>query len=509
MKIANRILNILVLLLALGAATGSFFLFQKREQITKGRQMMSEAVVKTVKTIDPAAKISVEEMSIAKPAADLAAPLKVLEDNTKKIVDQRNKIAAAVAEISNAVMGWSGDKAKKGEEFADYAATTPPPPPAEEAADPKAPADSKAPADPKAPANPKAAPAPKAPAAPVETLLEQNTKMVVARGKYYIDRNLKVQNGINRLVDALKGKRISPADFTPDGDKNNQKLVANFDALLARARMFVHRYNSFETHLSKVAKALKFKTKPALSHSLSNGVFDKNLKVHMAYTRAFAEEKEKLEKENSKLKTEIKDLNDQIADLTKQLRNEQKKVADRSNQLEKARKEIDRLKDIIDPTWREREGRKGDKIVVKDETPLLRKLRGKVTHVNEKFGFVTVNLGQNNEFEDIKIDVDTGKQVPTKRKVGIPTDAVMTVATSLEPGKADYVCRLVVLRVGKDATIANIVANGGSRMPKVGDIVFFSESDVKQMKEIRNAAKSDKSDSAASAKSAEDALLDM
>ena len=102
MKIANRILNILVLLLALGAATGSFFLFQKREQITKGRQMMSEAVVKTVKTIDPAAKISVEEMSIAKPAADLAAPLKVLEDNTKKIVDQRNKIAAAVAEISNA-----------------------------------------------------------------------------------------------------------------------------------------------------------------------------------------------------------------------------------------------------------------------------------------------------------------------------------------------------------------------------------------------------------------------
>lgn len=505
MKIANRILNILVLLLALGAATGSFFLFQKREQITKGRQMMSEAVVKTVKTIDPAAKISVEEMSIAKPAADLAAPLKVLEDNTKKIVDQRNKIAAAVAEISNAVMGWSGDKAKKGEEFADYAATTPPPPPAEEAADPKAPANPKAPADPKA----APAPAPKAPAAPVETLLEQNTKMVVARGKYYIDRNRKVQNGINQLVDALKGKRISPADFTPDGDKNNQKLVANFNALLARARMFVQRYNSFESHLRNVANTLQFKTKPALSHSLSNGDFNKNLNVHMANTRAFAAEKKRLENENRKLKTQIKSLNNQIAYLNKQLSNEKNKVADRSKQLEKARKEIDRLKDIIDPTWREREGRKGDKIVVKDETPLLRKLRGKVTHVNEKFGFVTVDLGKNNEFEDIKIDVDTGKQVPTKRKVGIPTDAVMTVATSLEPGKADYVCRLVVLRVGKDATIANIVANGGSRIPKVGDIVFFSESDVKQMKEIRNAAKSDKSDSAASAKSAEDALLDM
>ncbi|MBR2426330.1 MAG: hypothetical protein IKB16_06275 [Lentisphaeria bacterium] len=474
MKIASRILNILVLLLAVGAAVCAFFLFQKREQITKGRQMMSEAVVKTVKTIDPTAKISAEEMSIAKPAADLAAPLKVLEDNTKKIVDQRNKIAAAVAEISNSVMGWSGAKAKKGEEFADYAATT-------------------------------------APDGKTSSLLDDNTKMVSARGKYYIERNKKVQAGINNLVNVLKGKKPSASDFTPDGDKDNRKLVANFNALAAQARLFVQRYGKFENHLRTVANTLQFKTKPALGYNLKESDFTKNLNTHMAHVRAYANERKKLEAENKKLKAQLSSLKNQITALNNKLNAEKEKVAERDGQLDKATKEIERLKDIIDPSWRERAGKKGDKKVAVDETPMLRKLRGKITQVNEKFGFVTINLGNSNEFDDIRIDTDTGKSVPTKRKVGIPTDAIMTVASSLEPGKADYICRLVVLRVGTDSTIANIVVNSGGRMPKVGDMVFFSESDVKQMKENRNTSKTtdSKTSSKASKTAEEDALLGL
>ena len=474
MKIANRILNILVLIAALGAAVCAFFLFQKREQITKGRQMMSEAVVKTVKTIDPAAKISVDDMSIAKPAADLAAPLKVLEDNTQKIVDQRNKIAASVAAISNSVMGWKDAKAKKGEDFSDYAAVV-----ASTDKDGKA----------------------------VASSLDQNTALVSARGKYYIDRNSKVQAGINQLVNTLKGKRISPADFTPDGDKDNKKLVANMNALVARARMVMNRYSAFSRQFAQIAKSMGFKD-DSLDVNLKDVDFNKNLNKYVTNVKKFVAEKKKLEAENKRLKGQIANLNKQIGSLNNKVNAEKKNVAKLNGDLTKAQKEIERLKDIIDPTWREREGQKNVAKTAVDETPLLRKLRGKIVSVNEKFGFVVINLGKVNKFEDIKIDIDTGKEVPTVRKVGVPEYGILTVASSLDPGKADYVCRLTVLRVGNDSSIANIIVTRGGRMPKVGDVVFFSESDVRQMKEMRNGAKKAPAAAPASKKS-EDAVLNM
>ena len=474
MKIANRILNILVLIAALGAAVCAFFLFQKREQITKGRQMMSEAVVKTVKTIDPAAKISVDDMSIAKPAADLAAPLKVLEDNTQKIVDQRNKIAASVAAISNSVMGWKDAKAKKGEDFSDYAAVV-----ASTDKDGKA----------------------------VASSLDQNTALVSARGKYYIDRNSKVQAGINQLVNTLKGKRISPADFTPDGDKDNKKIVANMNALVARARMVMNRYSAFSRQFAQIAKSMGFKD-DSLDVNLKDGDFNKNLNKYVTNVKKFVAEKKKLEAENKRLKGQIANLNKQIGSLNDKVNAEKKNVAKLNGDLTKAQKEIERLKDIIDPTWREREGQKNVAKTAVDETPLLRKLRGKIVSVNEKFGFVVINLGKVNKFEDIKIDIDTGKEVPTVRKVGVPEYGILTVASSLDPGKADYVCRLTVLRVGNDSSIANIIVTRGGRMPKVGDVVFFSESDVRQMKEMRNGAKKAPAAAPASKKS-EDAVLNM
>ena len=195
--------------------------------------------------------------------------------------------------------------------------------------------------------------------------------------------------------------------------------------------------------------------------------------------------------------------------MTRRLKNGRKsypKIQKKEAEILKLRKEIERLKDIIDPTWREREGQKNVAKTAVDDTPLLRKLRGKVISVNEKFGFVVINLGKVNQFEDIKIDIDTGKEVPTVRKVGIPNDGIMTVASSLEPGKADYVCRLTILRVGNDSAIANIIVTRGGRLPKVGDVVFFSESDIRQMKEMRNGA--NKANAPAS-KSVEDALLKM
>ena len=475
MKIANRILNILVLIAALGAAVCAFFLFQKREQITKGRQMMSEAVVKTVKTIDPTVKISVDDMSIAKPAADLAAPLKVLEDNTQKIVDQRNKIAASVAAISNAVMGWKGDKAKKGEDFSDYAAT---------------------------------ASTTDASGKPVLSQLDQNTALVSARGKYYIDRNNKVQAGINQIVSTLKGKRISPVDFTPDGDKDNRKLVANLNTLNQRAKMVMNRYSAFTKLLAAFARMMGFKG-DSLDVNLKDGEFNKNLDKYSKNVKAFIAEKKKLEAENKELKEQINTLKGQIKELNTNLDNEKANVTKLNGDLTKAQKEIERLKDIIDPTWREREGQKNVAKKDVDETPLLRKLRGKVVSVNEKFGFVVINLGLVNQFEDIKIDIDTGKEIPTVRKVAVPADGILTVASSLEPGKADYVCRLMVFRVGKDSSIANIVITKGGRMPKVGDVVFFSESDVRQMKEMRNNAKKAPAKKAPASKSVEDALLNM
>ena len=76
MGIANKVVNILVLIAAIGAAVCAFMLWQKREQITKGHEMLSEAIIAAVNKIDPKGQqIKKESMSIQLPATPLSSIL--------------------------------------------------------------------------------------------------------------------------------------------------------------------------------------------------------------------------------------------------------------------------------------------------------------------------------------------------------------------------------------------------------------------------------------------------
>ena len=155
------------------------------------------------------------------------------------------------------------------------------------------------------------------------------------------------------------------------------------------------------------------------------------------------------------------------------------------------------MKDIIDPSWRNQVGANAKAGAAQIDTALLRKLVGKVTFINEKYGFVEIDLGKANTVQDKKIDVNTGKQVSVDKVIGIPADGIMTVATSLDPNTANYVARVLIVKVGDKSSIANIIPMPGAAAPKVGDVVFFSESDMVQMRAIREIAAKKAADAAA------------
>lgn len=448
MKVASRILNILVLIAAIGAAVCAYILFEKREQITLGRQYMAQSVVKTVRTIDPEVKISADQMSIKKPAADLKAPLTVLENNAKKIVEQRNRIAQAVADMTNGILELQGDNAKTEKDFTPYKAT-------EE--------------------------------------LNKAVQDVLARGQYYTERNQKVQQGLNKVISALNGDLVPADDFTYAGDPDNSKVESHLNNLAERAGKYVKRHDELTKHASNVATILELENNPSLHYNLDDTAFAEAVKTHIEGVNAFAEEKKKLEARVKELEEQNKKLEKKVSELEKRL----KRYKDIEKQLADANKEIERLKDIIDPSWRNQVGANVKNGAAQIDTALLRKLVGKVTFVNDKYGFVEIDLGKANTVQDKKIDVNTGKQVSVDKVIGIPADGIMTVATSLDPNTANYVARVLIVKVGDKSSIANIIPMPGAAAPKVGDVVFFSESDMVQMRAIREIAAKKAADAAA------------
>ena len=108
MKVANIVLSILILLLALASAVFSYFLFEKRDSMIKGWEKMAATINSASSSMDNtsgtsiAKSLTVEELSHEK-YAELDSKLKKLVEQSSKIIEERNDMADALRSMGSIV----------------------------------------------------------------------------------------------------------------------------------------------------------------------------------------------------------------------------------------------------------------------------------------------------------------------------------------------------------------------------------------------------------------------
>lgn len=455
MGIANKIINILVLIAAIGAAVCAFLLWQKREQITKGREMLSGAIVQAVDKIGPKGQIQGDSMSIKLEADQLKDPVEVLRKNIEKICKQRDELAKAFAEVVNSVNALSSSMEAQAQlnaaDLVDYDK--------------------------------------------YGAKCDEGVALVTARVNYYRQRSEIMRRGLKELSAALELAGLSDKKFW-----DNDALKGDLAAQARQAADFSARFHKYSRHIvtttEKLRKAVaddeaKLK-KPSLGLGSKN--WQKELEANMAGISTVAEKLVAFREAVEKLKSENDELRKQLSEKDALLKKKDKEIAALTKDLAEAKAEIKRLKKIIDPSSDE-DGNSAEAAQQTDYTA-VRKLVGKITYVNPTYGFVTIDLGLKSTIKAIGVDGNTFNRI-----VPLPQNAIMTVATSLDPADAKYVARISVARIGLDSSIANVLPVPGSAAPKVGDIVFFSESDIRQMMAIRELELKQREEAAASERS--------
>ena len=95
--------------------------------------------------------------------------------------------------------------------------------------------------------------------------------------------------------------------------------------------------------------------------------------------------------------------------------------------------------------------------------------------MNEQYGYITVDIGSESE-----VVRTSGERI----RVSVPEGALLTIATSLDPDTAKYVCKAQVIRLRANASVATVLASPGGSFtyPSVGDVVYFSQDDIATMK---------------------------
>ena len=104
MKVANIILSILILILALASAAFSYFLFEKRDALLNGWNKMATTIQNSSKELDKhsgtkvAGGLTPEELSHEK-YSELDSKLQKLTDQSRKVILERDKLADALRGI--------------------------------------------------------------------------------------------------------------------------------------------------------------------------------------------------------------------------------------------------------------------------------------------------------------------------------------------------------------------------------------------------------------------------
>ena len=452
MGIANRIINILVLLAAIGAIVLSYMLFQKRGDMTKGREMMAQAIVdNTQLLISKESKenkanfaFTKEDFRVDKPADKLAGPLNKFKKAAVNALDVRKALAAEIVDLASIVLD-------EGQEDVDFI----------KGLDRNAFEDSFGREN--------------VCGAISKRIGERMTRNANARKAFF--------ESLISLTKDFKLPDLDAAQLTTkdEGIAYAKKAVENISKKGLGA---LEKSETLAEHIGKVSDIVKIS-----SPSLDND----------GYADALKEQREALDKhmqlfeenirEKEKLAGEVKELTAKTEELNSQIEEEKKVIAENEKKLAENAKEIQRLRDIITPKKKEvAEGEeeeddeeKAASAAGKGNAPsnyiLLKNLQAKVVFVNEKLGFVIVDLGTGT-----KVEIKDADGKAKQHSVQLPPNGILTVATSLNPGQAHFSGKIQLVNMGEKESVANILPTPGNKIPSVGDVVYFSSYDLESIR---------------------------
>ena len=446
MSKASKIINIFIFVFAIVVVVFGVLLFQKREQITQARSDIAATVEKVSRQIDSSAAIPADDLKISKTPAEVKEAMVKLESAVSKIIKQRNAIADNLTEVTNTVLEKAfygeGDEpyiVEEGSIAADYRSYD-------------------------------------------KTLADIKTH-VGERMEYFYVRDKHLSEFMSK-DGANLGMPARNYAFSAD----NSKLANSLNELLTKTNDTVERMKAFRGHIVTVSSQI---TPDAKELDLNSQEYNRLLKENVTTVEEFVNRHNELIKDNEALRERVVRAEAGLSSAEEDTSAYKKVAEDASQKLAEAEKEIRRLRIIIDPT-----GSGEDDELRNINFSVLKDLVGKVVYVNEQYGYITIDIGS-----ESSVIRSSGERL----RAAVPEGALLTVATSLDADTAKFICKAQVIRIRANASVATILASPGGTFnyPKVGDVVYFSQSDIISMKTAHEEAMRKKAEERAAAEQAQ------
>ena len=423
MSKASKIINIFIFVFAIVVVVFGVLLFQKREQITQARSDIADTVEKVSRKIDSSAVIPADDLKISKTPAEVKEAMVKLESAADKIVKQRNAIAENLTDVTNTVL-----------EKAFYA----------EGDEPFI----------------------------VESGSVTNYKLTdgtLAEIKTHIGERMEYFNVRDKHLSEFMSKDGANLDMPARNyafSADNAKLANSLNELLAKTNDTVERMKAFRLHIVSVSNQISPDSKEL---DLSSQEYNRLLRENITTVEAFVNKHKQLEEDNKALLERVERAERGLTTADENTANFKKIAEELSQKLAKAEEEIKRLRAIIDPTG------SGEENALNVDFAVLKDLVGKVVYVNEQYGYITVDIGS-----ESNVLRSNGERL----RAAVPEGAILTVATSLDPDTAKYICKAQVIRLRANASVATVLASPGGSFsyPSIGDVVYFSQADIATMK---------------------------
>ncbi|WP_176013674.1 hypothetical protein [Victivallis sp. Marseille-Q1083] len=156
-----------------------------------------------------------------------------------------------------------------------------------------------------------------------------------------------------------------------------------------------------------------------------------------------------------------------ISALQKEVTNRDGNITELKGEVSKLNTDIDRLKRVLDPDHPENI----PPLWADGSADVRRATQGKVLEINDKFGFIVIDLGKNTRV----MQQLGGKSVDIDPQIA--EDMTMVVTRGLDGTDSQYIGRVKIFKVEDDCAFAQMESSSDKKI-RVGDTVFFSDSDI-------------------------------
>lgn len=232
----------------------------------------------------------------------------------------------------------------------------------------------------------------------------------------------------------------------------------NYQAIDDRINTLLRRDQEFTDGVTRIARA--FGVTRALPLDPAH---------HVATLEAVRKDADALKRRANELNAQLTEARNRIKNLEQVLKERNGQISDLTAQRDRKNRELFRICQAL--------GLEAPRVPIDDgSAEALQMVRtqekGKVIEIDRKFGFLVISLGKNTRVEE-----QFGNRINYVNPL-IQEDMVVTVARNMPSGKADFVCRVKLVKVDDNCSIGELVDPQTAGKPQVGDLVFLDDEEI-------------------------------